>query len=594
MKILRPYQKEAVDAIFKRAAFKRRGLNLPALVVLASGLGKTVIAAKTALLWLMKYSAARVLFLVHMNEAIDQAKASFVEEFENRKKHLAVLNGKKKPRADIIFSTFQTMRNRLDQFSPDEFGLIIVDEAHHGQAVTYRDVITYFRPKFLVGMTATPNRMDDQDIRTIFGNEVYKYGLAEALVEGKWLSAVDYRIMFDNIDILRLQNLVRRVRGGDRTVTREMIDNTIFLPERIEEVARLIKIEQQNSRKTIIFCRSLNHLRLVHAHFPEAKAYHSKISQRELAMRLADFRSGKLQTILVVDKFNEAIDIPDAELLVFLRSTSSEIVWKQQLGRGCRRAEGKEKVVVLDFVVNCKRFFSVQQFASEVVDAGKRRQLLLHLGLKVEFSQQAVALAELINFLETKFYSTWEEAAEAVRKIGAKSAVEYRRFCLRDPQLPYDPTHVYTSEWKSRGGWPGFLGTDRRRPQRSEKFLSYDDACRYVRALGIKSFDAYRQIYPNRPFLPSNPQVVYMSVWREKGGWPGFFGTGRRSRGNSSNFYTTYKQASRAARKRGIRTVSEYHKKYREDSRLPSAPDMVYKDDWVRLGSWSGFLGTNK
>jgi len=212
MKKSRPYQVEAIQAISGRM----EDGSSTALIVLASGLGKTVVSAKVARQW-RESRKTKVLFLVHMNEAVEQAVESFLEEFEDAPEMFDVVNGDTKERgATLVFSTFQTMRNRLEEYGRGEFGLIIVDEAHHGQAVTYKDVLDYFQPQFLFGMTATPDRMDGLDIRDIFGDEVYKYGLAEALAEGKWLAEVDYRVMLDNVDVAQLEKLVKRVYGGDR------------------------------------------------------------------------------------------------------------------------------------------------------------------------------------------------------------------------------------------------------------------------------------------------------------------------------------------------------------------------------------------
>jgi len=196
MKILRPYQHEALDISCQHY----HDGNKRALVVMASGLGKSVFAAALVNKWFEGHTG-RILFLVDTIDILKQVNGEFREALDPKYSTCIVsshLEGD--PCAEVVLSTFQTMQNMCVDLPKDEFSLIIVDEAHHGHAVTYRPTIEYFEPLFSIGMTATPDRMDGKDIREIFGEEIYSYPLSEALVDD-WLAEVDYRLMTDNLSI---------------------------------------------------------------------------------------------------------------------------------------------------------------------------------------------------------------------------------------------------------------------------------------------------------------------------------------------------------------------------------------------------------
>lgn len=647
MKSLRPYQVEALDAVLSRIKKVEERLMVARaviriLIAMATGLGKTVLVAQLTRWWCER-QLGRVLFLMHMTDALIQARKEFEEALHGLGVTTGLLIGDTKENlgADVLFATFQSMGGRLEEISPDEFRLVIVDEAHHGHAESYRNVIGHFEPDVLYGMTATPDRMDKQDIRDIFGPEVYKFTLAQALADGRWLARVDYRVMVDNIAKGEIQKFLKRINSGDRGVTRREVDRTVFLREKLDAIALVIKEEQQGEKQTIIFCRSIGHVRQVQRRFPEAKSYHSGLPPDVLNARLEAFRSGELRTILVVDKFNEAIDIPDAELIVFLRATDSKTVWIQQLGRGLRRSNGKDKVVVLDFVANCRRLMDVQQFGWEIKTYAGRDTTEIETGWRVSFSAEAVDIIELLGrlsgdlyetweeaseaakrlniksepeykrrykedsrlpsnpnikyskvwakrdkfrgFLGTSLYPTWEMAAEASRRLGVKSSVDYVRKRELDPHLPYEPKEVYFDVWSKNGDWAGFL--NRPSLRKPNLYPTWEEASEAVQRLGIKSEPQYKRRYKEDPRLPSNPNIHFKDVWAKKGNWPPFLGK------RVKNFYPTWEQASGAARSFGFRGQIEYKRSYKQDSRLPSNPNINYAGVWEKNGGWPGFLG---
>lgn len=398
MKVLFPYQKDARGAIAE--AIRQR---LPAaLVVMATGLGKTVVASSFVKWWVNK-KKSQILFLVHLWEAVGQAEKEFREMLGfNAKFQFLAGNERLDKDAQVVFSTFQTMRNRYRSMPRHSFGLIVVDECHRSKANTYEPIVEYFRPEFKLAMTATEERMDGRDVRELFGDPVYEYPLTKALVNHN-LADVEYRVLIDNISQASLRHIGKLIGNSDDKITRAMIDRSVFLAERTDLIAKTIKKEQKTRCKTIIFCNSRRHAVEVSKHFPEARTYFTGISSAVLEQRLEDFRAGDISTLIVVNKLNEAVDIPDADLMVFLRMTESKTIWLQQLGRGLRKNEGKHNVLVLDFVANCDRIRIVGQLASQVSKClgDSRESSEIHQsGLIFNFATEARNIMELLERVE--------------------------------------------------------------------------------------------------------------------------------------------------------------------------------------------------
>ena len=259
-------------------------------------------------------------------------------------------------RRQFLFASFQKMQGGYREFERGEFDFIVVDESHHSHARTYREVIEYFRPKQLLGITATPDRTDLQDIRGIYGDEVFALPFEDALAQGL-LTEVDYHLMADE-----LQNLEILERPIGRVSIRGL-NKRLFIPRRDEEVVRIIqqRMGEVQDPRVIIFCQSVMHCDRLAELMPRSYAVHYEISRRRQDVRLERFRAGLANTLLTVDKFNEGIDIPEANVIVFLRSTTSRTVFLQQLGRGLRRHPSKDRVVVLDFAANCERLQMVNE-----------------------------------------------------------------------------------------------------------------------------------------------------------------------------------------------------------------------------------------
>ena len=332
-----------------------------ALVVMASGLGKTVTIAFDCVRWL-KERGGRILYLCHQNDILAQSRTTFEAILGNTHTY-GYYNGYEKNihQVTCLFASFQTMEGHCKQFKPDEFDYIIVDEGHHTGAATYLNVIRYFTPKFLLGATATPDRYDGRNIRQVYGDEIFYLPLEEALVRGL-LSPVDYRLLTDEIQLDGILN----TPVGKLSI--KYLNSKIFVPKRDEEIAQIVSEHAKTfaEPKIIYFANTIPHCEHLAHIIPNSFAIHSKVHAKERQVRLELFRQGAINSVLTVDCFNEGIDIPQANIVVFLRSTASPTIFLQQLGRGLRKAEGKEKVIVLDFVGNCERIKMLKEIADEI------------------------------------------------------------------------------------------------------------------------------------------------------------------------------------------------------------------------------------
>lgn len=359
----RDYQKECLAEISKtvQAGEKR------ALVVMAPGLGKTITSAFAIKDFFAGREFGRVLMLCHSEKILRQSKAKYQDFFgEEYSYGMYVNNDKATHQTDFLFATFQTMKENRKDFPRDAFSYIVVDEAHHSKALTYFPTIRYFKPKFLLGLTATPDRLDGQKIEEIYGEPVYELGFIEAECRGL-LAECDYELVLDDLS----QDDIDRYLDSDEKLSINQLNNTIFAPKRDEEIVRLIKkySTEQEDPKTMIFCKSIEHARRIAKLMgDEATLVHNGQSDLTNDIALDAFREGKIQTIVSVQMLNEGIDVPDANVIVFLRNTVSPGVFYQQLGRGVRLSPGKKKVKVLDFVGNCERIQTVLELKQEIDD----------------------------------------------------------------------------------------------------------------------------------------------------------------------------------------------------------------------------------
>jgi len=334
-----------IPALYELSKTREEG-HSKAMVTVATGLGKTYLGAFDSL------NYKKILFVAHNIEILEQAKTSFLSVHRDKTAEFFI-GDKKSLEEDIIFASIQTLGKKRylteEYFSKDHFDYIIVDEFHHADAPTYRRLIDYFEPKFLLGLTATPDRSDNGDIYEICDyNIAYECNFKTGINNG-WLVPFEYYGIYDDVDYSSIP-----WRSGKYDL--EDLENKLIVEERSAEILKKYKTYSKN--KTIGFCASIKHAKHMEEYFKKNKVPCATIlgetSKSDRTQIIKEFRNGDLKLIFVVDVFNEGVDIPDIETVMFLRPTTSYTIFIQQLGRGLRTNEGKDKLRVLDFVGNYK------------------------------------------------------------------------------------------------------------------------------------------------------------------------------------------------------------------------------------------------
>jgi superfamily II DNA or RNA helicase/diadenosine tetraphosphate (Ap4A) HIT family hydrolase/HKD family nuclease len=337
------------------------------LVVLATGLGKT---------WLSAFDSCdfeRVLFVAHREEILSQAMLTFRRI--RPREYLGHYSGDEKhPDAKVIFASIQTLsrQSHLDRFPRDHFDYIVIDEFHHASAATYRRLLQHFSPRYLLGLTATPERSDGADLLELCGgNLVFRCDLAEGIRRGL-LCPFDYFGVPDEVDYT---NIPWRSRRFDE----EQL--TVAVATQSRAANALEQLERRGGRRTLAFCVSQRHADFMAAFFnsrgKRAVAVHSGPDSAPRTLSLERLQSGELDIVCAVDMFNEGVDLPDLDTVMMLRPTESKILWLQQFGRGLRKATAEKRLRVIDYIGNHRTFLLKPQTLFNLAAGDQNIQNLL-------------------------------------------------------------------------------------------------------------------------------------------------------------------------------------------------------------------------
>ncbi|APG66103.1 restriction endonuclease subunit R [Tenacibaculum todarodis] len=347
-----PYQKEVLEKLEVERTVHNRFRNL---VVAATGTGKTVISAFDYKRFKQNNKSAKLLFLAHRKEIIQKSLSTFQGVLRNNNIGELWVDGMVPDNFEFVFASVQSVKNKFEQYNltPDYYDYIIIDECHHQTANSYREIINYFKPKILLGLTATPERMDGGDILEDFDNKIAaEIRLPEAM-NRKLLCPFQYFGITDSIDLTNVSwargkyvasELTSLYTENDRRV-REIIDALDKYTKDINEV------------RSLGYCVSMEHAKFMAKKFTLAglKAdYLTSINSTDRIQIRQKLEKKEINYLFVVDMFNEGIDIPEIDTVLFLRPTESLTVFLQQLGRGLRLHEDKDCLTVLDFVGNSK------------------------------------------------------------------------------------------------------------------------------------------------------------------------------------------------------------------------------------------------
>ena len=314
-----------------------------ALVFAATGSGKTYLAAFDA----RNFSPNRLLYIVHRDTILNDALNTFKKVFGYEHTYGFYTGRKQDLDADFIFASSSMIARHLDEFNKDTFDYIIYDEVHHIMAENGQKIFTYFEPTFLLGLTATPERMDDKNVLELFENNVpFELRLRDAIINDLVVPFHYYAIRDEFADY----------SSNDKAVIAREISKNInveFIKSQIE-----LRREPNKKLKCLAFCSSIEHCKMMAKGFNEigynaiALTGSNNFGERIVAFKELQEDSKQLEIICTVDILNEGVDIPSVNMVLFLRPTESQTIFLQQLGRGLRKYPDKEYVTILDFIGN--------------------------------------------------------------------------------------------------------------------------------------------------------------------------------------------------------------------------------------------------
>lgn len=356
--LIRPfdYQQEILERLQVEREVRGHWRNL---VVAATGTGKTVMAASDYKVFAEKHERARLLFIAHREEILRQSLLTFRQVLSDYNFGEKWYGGEEPANYEHVFASKDTLNNRLDnlQLPADYYDYIVVDEVHHVAASSYRKILNYFKPKVLLGLTATPERMDGEDITQDFDGTISaEIRLDDALNKGL-LAPFYYYGITDSVDYSEV------AWDKGHYVASELSRIYSYNDARTAVILQSLQKYITNIRdvRALCFCVDQQHARYMASKFTLCGLKADVLTSENAQMRTALYNRLKRKDInylFVVDMFNEGVDIPEVDTILFLRPTESLTVFIQQFGRGLRKAEGKTHVDILDFVGNSRAEFN--------------------------------------------------------------------------------------------------------------------------------------------------------------------------------------------------------------------------------------------
>lgn len=362
---LHAYQERAVDNAWQALAENGR-----ALVFLATGLGKTVVAGQLVTRFLEMKPEARILVTAHSASLVEQLERSMWRDIPKSVATRFIGSGSKPDRVSgVVFGVLPTAASYVEGgYHPD---FVIIDEAHHvGESGYYATLLGAAEGAYKLGVTATPWRGDGFDIRHVFGEPVVEVSISQGMKRG-YLANVNYRLFNDNVD----WDFV--TAHSDNGYSIKDLNKRLFIPQRDESIRDHVQEvwDRTPSPRAIVFCQTIGHARRMAELFSRVPGWeqtlelHGSLTKREQRDRLLGFRNGTIPILTCVDVLNEGVDVPDVNILCFARVTHSRRIFVQQLGRGLRIRPGKTHVEVLDFVSDLRRLAEVMELREQVSES---------------------------------------------------------------------------------------------------------------------------------------------------------------------------------------------------------------------------------
>ncbi|MFF2845540.1 DUF3427 domain-containing protein [Streptomyces sp. NPDC058001] len=524
-----PHQQDMLERLEVERSIRGRHHNL---LVAATGTGKTVMAA---LDYKRLCRAAgrnlKLLFVAHRKEILDQSLRTYQAVLNDANFGELFYSGEIPQEWTHVFASVQSLNSRtLEGLPADHFDVIVIDEFHHGTSPTYRKLIEHFAPQELLGLTATPERMDGINIQDEFfdGHIAAELRLWEAL-ENDLLSPFHYFGISDSTDL----SAVEWKRGAYDAASLSEAFTGNNTRARLVVKAVQDKIANPGTMRALGFCVSVAHAHYMARFFREAGlqavALSGESPRTERLQALSDLKAGELQVIFSVDLFNEGLDIPNVDTLLLLRPTSSATVFLQQLGRGLRRTEDKAVLTVLDFIGQHRKEFRFENQFRALTNLTRRRLLdnlehdfpMLPSGCQIILESKAKQT--IIKNIKDQLNVTVKVLAREVSTYGTPRLSSYLDESGRDIKEIYRGT---ANSWTGLLRRARILTTDSSKHEESllkriPSFLHVDDPERiktYQRLL-TEDAPAYDLL---TPFEQHYARMLFFNFWDKAGGFSSY------------------------------------------------------------------------
>jgi superfamily II DNA or RNA helicase len=430
-----PHQQRMLEALTVERERHDRHRNL---VVAATGTGKTVVAALDYRRLLERSTGdLSLLFVAHREEILRQSLATYRAVLRDGSFGELHGGGRLAEEGRHVFAMVQSLQaQRLEQIAPDAFDVVVVDEFHHAKAATYDRLLKHLRPYELLGLTATPERLDGQDVTEWFDERIaVELRLWEAIDQG-FLVPFQYFGVADGTDLSQLT--WRRGGYAPEELSNLLTNDDLRVAKLLDAIRRIVL--DPGSMRALGFCVSKEHARYMARKFTEAGlpsvALTGDDSPDERAGRLSDLKAGRLRCIFSVEVLGEGVDVPDVDCLLLLRPTASATLFSQQLGRGLRRASGKSHLTVIDLIGQHRREFRFEERLSAVVD--RRRGPVLD------------QVAADFPFLPAGCTFDLDRQARDIILDNLRAAVGRSRWAMLVADLRAEPDQVMLSEFLAR------------------------------------------------------------------------------------------------------------------------------------------------
>lgn len=351
------YQSEILEKLQVERNIHKSYKNL---IVAATGTGKTMISAFDFKNYRKENPQAKFLFIAHRIEILKQSLHTFRNVLKDQNFGELYGDGYIPTQKNAVFATIQTLTNKIETFSnPKYYDYIILDEVHHSAANTYQKVIEYFKPKILLGLTATPERMDGQNILKDFNYRIASEIRLPDALNNKLLCPFQYFGISDSIDYSKIK--WNNGKYDIMELTKTLTANDL----RVGDIIRNLEKYTKNIKevRAIGFCASIEHAKYMKDKFIKANLkadYLTSENSKDRVDLVHKFKTKEINYLFVVDIFNEGVDIPEIDTVLFLRPTESLTIFLQQLGRGLRLHEDKDILTVLDFVGQSRKEYDFE------------------------------------------------------------------------------------------------------------------------------------------------------------------------------------------------------------------------------------------